>query len=103
MSKINKSKINNIIYKAGLGITGLFTYHTYCGYKLSVSENSSACEELITNRVIYAISNGVVSVFPMLLISIYKDINRCEIFFRNKDPSDYTNVFDEALFKYKKK
>lgn len=95
--------MNNICKVTTFGITSLFAYHSYCGYKLCVSEHSSQSDKLVTNRILSGVCNGIVSIFPMFLVSIFKDLNRLEVFIRNDDPSNYGCVFDEVIYKYPNK
>jgi hypothetical protein len=84
----------NSIKKSIYGISApLFLYHTYCGYEINSYDRYTKNQPLIVD------SNGIYSVFPWFLFSIYKDICRIEIYLSEKNPNDYKYLFDEVLFK----
>jgi hypothetical protein len=87
--------------------SGLGAYHAHCTwvqnkhrevkvYDYVTGQQSFMCiEPLMTDRVMYAVLNGIVSVYPMLPFTLYNDIKRVEIWLSKKNPEHYPDAYKE--------
>ena len=96
----NKLNVKNFLFKpkfshiAGSFVTSLFTYHTICGY---ITYSKKFHDDLISRKMVIAISNGCIAIFPYLLVSTFTDISRMEIWLRGLDKDKHSDIYKEYI------
>ena len=88
-------------YKKVLGIAacGSATLGFVRGYKIT-KYNGRGYENFYVDRVMSGLFNSLMYVNPFLLVPIVvNDIKRIEIQLRGLDPKNYSNVYEEFVFR----
>lgn len=67
----------------------MFTYGIYRSITIKNKD------ELYTNRILFAITNGVLYSTPFGLYKLMNTINRIDIYINKRDPNKYLYCYDE--------